>query len=116
MLSRKRIISCSYKACYEGEFVITASGSNNKLNVINVIDIEEYLRGVVPYEIKPAIEKAWQALKSSIHKDGFIGYVQGSGDRPASSQPIDYNREPDFDDYALGLFLMGASEYCKMLE
>ena len=64
----------------------------------------------------PAIQKAWNALKSSIHKDGFIGYVQGSGDRPASSQPIDYNREPDYDDYSLGLFLMGASEYCKMLE
>ena len=65
---------------------------------------------------QPAINKAWKALKSSIHKDGFIGYVQGSGDRPASSQPIDYNREPDFDDYALGLFLMGASEYYKMLK
>ena len=65
---------------------------------------------------QPAINRAWSALKSSIHKDGFIGYVQGSGDRPASSQPIDYNREPDYDDYALGLFLMGAAEYCKMLK
>ena len=74
-------------------------------------------KGVLNKKVyQPAIDKAWKALKSSIHKDGFIGYVQGSGDRPASSQPIDYNREPDFDDYALGLFLMGATEYSKMLK
>ena len=29
------------KACYEGEFIITANG--NKLNAINVIDMEEYI-------------------------------------------------------------------------
>jgi rhamnogalacturonyl hydrolase YesR len=73
-------------------------------------------RGILNKKVyMPAINKAWNALKSSIHKDGFIGYVQGSGDRPASSQPIDYNREPDFDDYGLGLFLQGAMEYRKML-
>lgn len=64
----------------------------------------------------PAINKAWKAMKSSVHRDGFLGYIQGSGDRPASSQPIDYNREPDFDDYGLGLFLLGATEYSKMLK
>lgn len=64
----------------------------------------------------PAIKKAWKAMKSSVHRDGFLGYIQGSGDRPASSQPIDYNREPDFDDYGLGLFLLGATEYSKMLK
>ena len=52
------------KACYEGEFVISASGSNNKLNVINVIDIEEYLRGVVPYEIGRLDESKIEALKA----------------------------------------------------
>ena len=73
-------------------------------------------RGILNKKVyMPAINKAWNALKSSIHKDGFIGYVQGSGDRPASSQPIDYNREPDFDDYGLGLFLQGAMEYRKLL-
>lgn len=65
---------------------------------------------------QPVVNKAWKALASSVHKDGFLGYIQGSGDRPASSQPIDYNREPDFDDYGLGLFLLGATEYCKMLK
>lgn len=64
----------------------------------------------------PVIKKAWLAMKASVHNDGFLGYLQGSGDRPASSQPIDYNREPDFDDYGLGLFLLGATEYSKMLK
>ena len=51
-----------HKACYEGEFVITASG--NKLNAINVIDIEKYLRGVVPYEIGRLDESKFEALKA----------------------------------------------------
>ena len=50
------------KACYEGEFVITASG--NKINAINVIDIEKYLRGVVPYEIGRLDESKFEALKA----------------------------------------------------
>lgn len=51
-----------HKSCYEGEFVITASG--NKLNAINVIDIEKYLRGVVPYEIGRLDESKFEALKA----------------------------------------------------
>ena len=66
--------------------------------------------------VMPAIHKAWKAVASTVHKDGFVGYVQGSGDRPASSQPVGYNREPDFDDYGLGCLLLGASEYCKLLK
>ncbi|SHK36023.1 stage II sporulation protein D [Fibrobacter sp. UWB12] len=50
------------KACYEGEFVVTANG--NKLNAINVIDIEDYLRGVVPYEIGKLDESKFEALKA----------------------------------------------------
>ncbi len=74
-------------------------------------------KGILPKKIyEPIVKKAWKAMEASIHKDGFIGYVQGSGDRPASSQPIGYNREPDFDDYGLGLFLMAASEYSKMIK
>lgn len=66
-------------------------------------------------EFKPAIDKAWKALATCVHKDGFLGYVQGSGDRPASGQPVTYEREPDFDDYGLGCFLLGATEYSKTL-
>ena len=50
------------KACYEGEFVLTANG--NKINAINVIDIEKYLRGVVPYEIGRLDESKFEALKA----------------------------------------------------
>ena len=50
------------KACYNGEFIVTANG--NKLNAINVIDIEEYLRGVVPYEIGKLDESKFEALKA----------------------------------------------------
>ena len=61
-----------------------------------------------------AADKAWRACASCVHRDGFLGYVQGSGDRPASSQPCTYYREPDFDDYGLGCFLLGATEYYKL--
>ncbi len=60
---------------------------------------------------EPVADKAWKAIASCIHKDGFVGYVQGTGDRPASSQPVTYVKEPDFDDYGLGCFLLGAAEY-----
>ncbi len=59
-------------------------------------------------------DKAWNAVASCIHNDGFVGYVQGSGDRPASNQPVTYVKEPDFDDYGLGCFLLGATEYYKL--
>lgn len=65
-------------------------------------------------EYAPALDKAWKAMASCVHKDGFLGNVQGSGDRPASSQPVFYEREPDFDDYGLGCFLLGATEYYKL--
>ncbi len=65
-------------------------------------------------EFMPAIEKAWTAIASCVHNDGFLGYVQGTGDRPASSQPVTYVKEPDFDDYGLGCFLLGAAEYYKL--
>lgn len=64
----------------------------------------------------PAMAKAWEALASCVHNDGFLGYVQGSGDRPASNQPVTYVKEPDFDDYGLGCFLLGATEYSKIVK
>ena len=65
-------------------------------------------------QYRDAADRAWQACASCVHRDGFLGYVQGSGDRPASSQPCTYYREPDFDDYGLGCFLLGATEYSKL--
>lgn len=62
----------------------------------------------------PALQKAVKAMLESIHNDGFLGYIQGSGDRPASSQPVFYDREPDFDDFGLGCYLLGLTEYYKL--
>ncbi|MBQ0020522.1 MAG: glycoside hydrolase family 88 protein, partial [Bacteroidales bacterium] len=69
-----------------------------------------------PKEYRAAADKAWQAIASCVHKDGFLGYVQGSGDRPASNQPVTDVKEPDFDDYGLGCFLLGATQYFQLIE
>ena len=61
------------------------------------------------------IRKAWNAMaKESVHKNGFLGYVQGTGKEPKESQPVNYDREPDFEDFGLGCFLLAASEVYKL--
>lgn len=72
--------------------------------------------GLLPAkEYKPVIYKAWNAMvKDCLHKDGFLGYVQGSGKEPKEAQPVTYDREPDFDDYGLGAFLMAGTEIYRM--
>ena len=45
---------------------------------------------------------------------GFLGYVQGSGNEPIEAQPVTFDREPDFDDFGLGAFLMAGTEIYKM--
>lgn len=46
---------------YQGEIHVKAK--NGKITVINVVDVEDYLRGVVPYEIGKLDEKRYEALK-----------------------------------------------------
>jgi rhamnogalacturonyl hydrolase YesR len=63
----------------------------------------------------PATLKAWNALcKEAVHDNGFLGYVQGTGKQPESSQPVTYDREPDFEDYGLGCFLLAGTEVYKL--
>jgi len=63
----------------------------------------------------PIVIKAWNALaKESVHSNGFLGYVQGTGKEPKESQPVTYDREPDFEDFGLGCFLMAGSEVYKL--
>ena len=60
---------------------------------------------------KPVIEKAWNALVNNcMHEDGFLGYVQGTGKEPKDGQPVTYTSVPDFEDYALGAFLLAGTE------
>lgn len=63
----------------------------------------------------PVAIKAWNAMaKESVHANGFLGFVQGTGKEPKESQPVNYTREPDFEDFGLGCLLLAGSEVCKL--
>lgn len=66
-------------------------------------------------EFGPVIYKAWNGMANDcLHPNGFLGYVQGTGKEPKEAQPVTYDREPDFDDFGLGAFLMAGTEIYKM--
>jgi rhamnogalacturonyl hydrolase YesR len=78
-----------------------AWGVNNGL-----LDRETYL---------PVVLQAWNALVSdAVHPNGFLGWVQGTGKEPKDGQPVTYDKIPDFEDYGVGCFLLGASEVYKL--
>jgi rhamnogalacturonyl hydrolase YesR len=55
----------------------------------------------------PVVASAWNGMVSTaLHSDGFLGYVQGVGERPGSSQPVTYGRSADF---GVGAFLLAGS-------
>ena len=65
----------------------------------------------------PAIIKGWNAIsKESIHDNGFLGYLQGTGKEPKDGQPVTYSSKPDFEDYGLGCFLLAGTEIYKLAE
>ena len=67
-------------------------------------------------DYRDACDRAWAAMeKTSVHSDGFLGWMQGTGKDPSDGQPLSYNRVPDFEDYGTGCFLLGATEYYKLL-
>jgi unsaturated rhamnogalacturonyl hydrolase len=68
--------------------------------------------GLIPKKkYLPVIQKAWKAMISeSVHPNGMLGYVQGTGKQPSDGQPITYEHIPDFEDYGLGCFLLAGSE------
>jgi len=66
---------------------------------------------------KKICDKSWDALsKDAVHEDGMLGYVQGTGKDPSAGQPVTYDKIPDFEDYGTGCFLLGATEYYKLLK
>jgi unsaturated rhamnogalacturonyl hydrolase len=72
----------------------------------NVVDRATYL---------PVIVKAWNAMcKEAVHKNGKLGYVQGTGKEPKDGQPVGFDKTPDFEDYGLGCFLLAGTEIYKM--
>jgi len=65
----------------------------------------------------PALTKGWYALANeSVHNDGSLGYVQGTGKQPSDGQPVLFDSKPDFEDYGLGCFLLAGSEVFKLAE
>jgi rhamnogalacturonyl hydrolase YesR len=80
-----------------------AWGINNK-----ILDKNKYEGSMI---------KAWNAMTDeSVHENGFLGYVQGTGKEPKDSQPVTYTSKPDFEDYGLGAFLLAGSEVYKFLQ
>lgn len=78
-----------------------AWGINN-----NIIDRKTYL---------PAVLKTWNTLvKDCVHEDGKLGFVQSTGKEPKDGQPVLFDKIPDFEDFGLGCFLLGASEVYKL--
>ena len=66
-------------------------------------------------KFKPAIMKGWNGLADVVHPNGFLGFVQGTGKEPKDSQPVNFDRVPNFEDFGLGAFLLAGSEVYKML-
>ena len=66
---------------------------------------------------RPACDRAWTAMvHDAVHPDGFLGWMQGTGKDPSAGQPLSYTKIPDFEDYGTGCFLLGATEYYKLLK
>jgi rhamnogalacturonyl hydrolase YesR len=64
---------------------------------------------------EPVVARAWHALAhAALHADGFLGYVQGTGKQPSEGQPVTWDSVPDFEDYALGAFLLAGSEVYRL--
>jgi hypothetical protein len=60
----------------------------------------------------PAVTKAWNGMvATAVHTNGFLGYVQGVGSQPSSSQPTTYNSTADF---GVGLFLQAGYQVAKL--
>jgi rhamnogalacturonyl hydrolase YesR len=68
----------------------------------------------------PTVINGWNALAngalhhSSGADNGFLGYVQGTGNQPSSGQPVTCNSVPDFDDFGLGLFLLAGNQVYQL--
>ncbi|WP_232373291.1 glycoside hydrolase family 88/105 protein [Pinibacter aurantiacus] len=66
-------------------------------------------QGILPYKkYGPVVTKAWNALTTSVHPDGKLGYVQAQG---AAPDKVTYD---DTDVYGVGAFLLAGSEMLHM--
>lgn len=66
---------------------------------------------------KSVCDRAWEGLvRDCVHSNGFLGWVQGTGKAPSDGQPLSYTKVPDFEDYGTGCFLLGGTEYYKLVK
>ena len=74
--------------------------------------------GVQGFEqYRPMVINTWQAMvRECVHPDGMLGWQQGTGKEPKDSQPVLYDRLPDFEDYGIGCFLLCASEIYRLAD
>ena len=71
-----------------------------------ILDRDEYL---------PMTLKAWNALvKDCMHPNGALGYMQGRSNSPKAGQPLTYDCIHEPEDFAVGCFLLAASEIYKL--
>lgn len=72
-------------------------------------------QGILPQKTyQKSMDKAWAAIASCVHENGFIGYNQGTGKDPSAGQPVTFTSVPDFEDYGTGCFILGAVEYYRL--
>jgi rhamnogalacturonyl hydrolase YesR len=63
----------------------------------------------------PLVIKTWNAFeKDCLHPNGFLGWVQGTGKEPKEAQPLSYTKQPDFEDFGLGCYLLAGAEISKL--
>ena len=62
----------------------------------------------------PVVQKSWKALSATVHPNGFLGYVQGTGKEPKDGQPVTFDSMPNFEDFGLGCFLLAGTEVYKL--
>ena len=61
---------------------------------------------------KPVVAKAWNAMvKTAVHPDGKLGFVQGIGQHPVPTRHVTYESAADF---GVGVFLLAGREVVKM--
>jgi unsaturated rhamnogalacturonyl hydrolase len=73
-------------------------------------------KGILPSATyQPIVTRAWNAMVTdSVHSNGFLGYVQGTGKQPSDSQPVTADSVPNFEDFGLGCFLLAGSEVARL--
>lgn len=74
-------------------------------------------QGLLPRDVyAPIVYKAWNAMvKDAVHPNGFLGYLQSTGKEPKDGQPVTYDKQPDFEDYGLGCFLLAGTEVYRLV-